>query len=141
MARIVAVCLSRERAAKKEPIEQGILKRNHGLAGDAHAGSSHRQVSLLAMESIIRARREGLDINPGGSAENLITEGIDLASLPIGSRLRIGKNIILELTQIGKEQHRPEFTLLPKEGVFARVIRGGAVRADDELQINQDNRE
>ena len=146
MAKLVAVCLSQERGVPKKPVSQGFLKEDYGFVGDAHAGSS-RQVSLLAIESINkmlsalesinpdRMRSQGIEINPGDSAENLVAEGIDLVSLPIGTRIHIGKEIVLEITQIGKKFHRPGFYLLPLEGVFARVIHGGVVKPDDNLRI------
>jgi len=146
MAKVVAVCLSRERGVSKKPVSQGCLKENYGFVGDAHAGSS-RQVSLLAIESInkmlsalesinpARMRDQGVEINPGDSAENLVTEGVDLTSLSLGTRIRIGEEVILEITQIGKAFHRPGFFLLPLEGVFASVIRGGVVKPGDELII------
>lgn len=146
MAKLVAVCLSQERGVPKKPVSQGFLKEDHGLVGDAHAGSS-RQVSLLAIESINkmlsalesinpdRMRSQGIEINPGDSAENLVAEGIDLVSLPVGTRIHIGKEIVLEITQIGKKFHRPGFYLLPLEGVFARVIHGGVVKPDDNLRV------
>lgn len=134
MAKIVAVCLSKEKGTRKEPVSQGCLKENYGLVGDAHAGSS-RQVSLLAIESINRMNTQGVEIYPGDSAENIVTEGIDLTSLPLGTRIRIGKEIILEITQIGKEYDHPEFRLLSREGVFARVIHEGLVKPDDTLRV------
>lgn len=146
MAKVVAVCLSQERGVPKKPVNQGFLKEDYGFVGDAHAGSG-RQVSLLAIESINkmlsalesinpnRMRSQGIEINPGDSAENLVTEGIDLASLPIGTRIRIGREVILEITQIGKEFHRPGFYLLPLEGVFARVICRGVVKPGDNLRV------
>jgi len=148
MAKIVAVCLSQERGVPKKPVNQGLLKEDYGFVGDAHAGSG-RQVSLLAIESINkmlsalesinpdRMRSQGIEINPGDSAENLVTEGIDLVSLPIGTRIHIGKEVVLEITQIGKKFHRPGFYLLPLEGVFARVVRGGVVKPDDNLRIER----
>ena len=134
MAKIVAVCLSQEKEGKKQPVSQSFLKEGYGLLGDAHAGGP-RQVSLLAMESIERVRDEGVKIGPGGSAENLVTEGVDLAHLPLGTRIYIGKDIILEITQIGKEHDHPEFHLLPLEGVFAQVIHGGVVKPGDSLRV------
>ena len=128
MAKIVAVCLSKEKGTRKEPVSQGCLKENYGLVGDAHAGSS-RQVSLLAIESM------GAEIAAGDSAENLVTEGVNLTSLLLGTRIRIGKEIILEITQIGKEYDHPEFRLLSREGVFARVIHEGLVKPDDTLRV------
>ena len=134
MAKIVAVCMSQEKESKKQPLSQGFLKEDYGLVGDAHAGSP-RQVSLLAMESIERVRDEGVEIAPGDSAENLVTEGVDLARLPLGTRICIGKDIILEITQIGKEHDHPEFRLLAREGVFAQVIHGGMVKPGDNLKV------
>ena len=115
-------------------MSQGCLKENYGVVGDAHAGSS-RQVSLLAIESINRMNTQGVEIRPGDSAENIVTEGIDLTSLLLGTRIRIGKEIILEITQIGKEYDHPEFRLLSREGVFARVIHEGLVKPDDTLRV------
>jgi MOSC domain-containing protein YiiM len=134
MAKIVAVCLSQQRGTKKESVAEGVLKEDYGLIGDAHAGTT-RQVSLLAVESINRMRGQGMEIHPGDSAENLITEEIDLLSLPLGTRICIGKEIILEITQIGKEHQRPEFDLLPLDGVFARVIHGGVIKPGDEVRV------
>jgi len=146
MAKVVAVCLSKERGVSKKPVSQGLLKEKYGFEGDAHAGSS-RQVSLLAIESInkmlsalesinpARMRDQGIEINSGDSAENLVTEGVDLTSLSLGTRICIGEEVILKVTQIGKAFHRPGFFLLPLEGVFASVIRGGVVKPGDELRI------
>jgi len=133
MAKIIAVCLSQEKGSKKQPISQGFLKEDYGLVGDAHAGSS-RQVSLLAMESIDRMRAQGIEIAPGDSAENLLTEGVDLVSLRPGTRIYVGKDVILEITQIGKEYDHPEFRLLAQEGIFARVVRRGMVKPGDSLR-------
>ena len=134
MAKIVAVCTSNKKGTRKKPVSQGCLKENYGVVGDAHAGSS-RQVSLLAIESINRMNTQGVEIRPGDSAENIVTEGIDLTSLLLGTRIRIGKEIILEITQIGKEYDHPEFRLLSREGVFARVIHEGLVKPDDILRV------
>ena len=123
-----------------------MLKENHGLVGDAHADCcTHRQVSLLAIESINKMRSLGFDIGPGDFAENLTSEGIDLVSLPIGTRLSIGKEAILEVTQIGKECHtgcailrQTGKCIMPKEGVFAKIIRGGLVKDGDQIRIEKD---
>jgi len=139
MASLLAVCSSKEKGTKKEVVAKSFLKEDYGLVGDAHADyNSHRQVSLLAIESIDKMRSLGLNVNPGDFAENLTTEGIDLTFLPIGTRLSVGKEIILEITQIGKECHvgcaifrQIGKCIMPKEGVFARVIRGGSVKAGD----------
>ncbi len=141
MAKIIAVCRSEKKVTKKEIIAEGVLREDSGLAGDAHADcTTHRQVSLLAIESINKMRSLGFDIGPGDFAENLTSEGIDLVSLPIGTRLSIGKEAILEVTQIGKECHtgcailrQTGKCIMPKEGVFAKVIHGGLVKDGDQI--------
>lgn len=143
MARIIAVCKSEKKGTKKKDVGEGLLKTNFGLVDDAHADCcTHRQVSLLAMESIDKMRALGLDVNPGDFAENLTTEEIDLISLPVGTRIAVGKQIVLEITQIGKECHagcaiyrQVGKCIMPEEGVFARVIRGGPVRAGDQIKV------
>jgi len=143
MAGIIAVCKSDKKGTKKQDVKEGLLKENFGLVGDAHADCcTHRQVSLLAMESIDKMRALGLDVNPGDFAENLTTEGIDLISLPVGTRMSAGKQGILECTQSGKECHagcaifqQVGKCIMPEEGVFARVIRGGPVRAGDQIKV------
>ncbi len=146
MASIIAVCTSKEKGTRKEVVTTGVLEEGYGLTGDAHADcSTHRQVSLLAIESIDKMRSLGLNVNPGDFAENLTTEGIDLVSLPIGTQLSTGNGIILEITQIGKECHtgcaifrQVGKCIMPKEGVFARVIRGGSVRTGDPIRTEND---
>ena len=143
MAKIIAVCSSKQKGTKKEAKSWGILKENYGLEGDAHADrSTHRQVSLLAIESISKMKNSGLDVGPGDFAENLTTEGLELISLPVGTRISIGKNVLLEITQIGKECHsgcaiykQTGKCIMPKEGVFAKVIRGGYVQVGDKIKI------
>ena len=143
MAGIIAVCKSDKKGTKKQDVKEGLLKENFGLVGDAHADCcTHRQVSLLAMESIDKMRALGLDVNPGDFAENLTTEGIDLISLPVGTRMSAGKQVILEVTQIGKECHagcaifqQVGKCIMPEEGLFAKVIRGGPVRAGDQIKV------
>lgn len=134
MGSIVAVCTSPRKGMRKKNVGEGMLVEEHGLRGDAHTGSWHRQVSLLAMESIDKMRDKGLDVGPGDFAENLTTEGIELVSLPVGTRLRIGPESLAEVTQIGKECHnrcaifyQAGDCVMPKEGIFARVINGGTV--------------
>jgi len=146
MAKITAVSRSEQKGTKKESVPEGVLKENYGLAGDAHADSStHRQVSLLAIESINKMRSLGFNVGPGDFAENLTTEGIDMVSLPTGTHMSIGKEVILELTQIGKECHtgcaifhQIGKCIMPKEGVFTKVIRGGLVKAGDQIRIEKD---
>ena len=148
MAKIIAVCRSREKGTKKEAIAEGILREDYGLIGDAHADCcTHRQVSLLAIESINKMRSLGFDVGPGDFAENLTTEGIDSASLPAGTRVSIGKEVILEVTQIGKECHtgcaiyrQIGKCIMPKEGVFAKVVKGGLVKAGDAIRVLEKER-
>lgn len=139
--RIVAVCLSRETGVPKENVGRGYLREGHGLEGDAHAGPWHRQVSLLGMESIAKMRALGLEVGPGAFAENLTTEGIDLWRLPVGTRLRLGPEVLAEVTQIGKTCHtgcaifqKTGKCIMPQEGIFVRVIRGGWVAAGDAIE-------
>ena len=132
---VVAVCISKEKGQRKTPVEAVELRENHGIVGDAHAGDWHRQVSLLAAESIGKMRALGLDVDSGDFAENITTSGIDLVALPIGTRLAVG-DAVIEVTQIGKECHnrcaiyyQAGDCVMPKEGIFAKVIKGGTVSA------------
>ena len=142
MAKILAVCKSKKKRTSKIDIKEGYFQKNYGLTDDAHADSStHRQVSLMATESIKKMRDLGLDVGPGAFGENLTTEGIDLVSLPIGTEVRVGPEVVLEVTQIGKECHtkcaifyKVGTCIMPEEGVFARVIHGGTVRTGDEIK-------
>jgi MOSC domain-containing protein YiiM len=142
MARIIAVCKSDKKGTKKKDVGEGLFRADFGLVGDAHADCcTHRQVSLLAIESIEKMRALGLEVNPGDFAENLTTEEIDLISLPIGTRISVGKQIVLEITQIGKECHagcaiyrQVGKCIMPEEGVFAKVIKGGPVRTGDRIK-------
>lgn len=142
--KIVAVCLSPGKGERKKDVGRGELLENFGLAGDGHGGDWHRQVSLLALESIAKMRAAGLTVGPGDFAENLTTEGIELNTLPIGTRLRVGDEALLEVTQIGKVchtrcaiYHQAGDCVMPKEGIFARVLRGGAVRTGDALRVEE----
>ena len=137
MAQVIAVCVSPDKGKRKTPVASVMVQENHGIAGDAHAGDWHRQVSLLAQESIDKMRALGLDVTTGDFAENITTSGIDLVSLPVGSRLQVGQTV-LEVTQIGKEchnrcaiYHQAGDCVMPKEGIFARVIAGGTIRPVD----------
>ncbi|MDP6126602.1 MAG: hypothetical protein QF432_00385 [Dehalococcoidales bacterium] len=141
MAKILAVCKSKKKGTRKEDIKEGFINQDSGLTDDAHADStSHRQVSLMAIESIQKMRDLGLDVGPGDFAENLTTEGIDLVSIPVGTEVSVGKEVVLEITQIGKEchtkcaiYHQVGQCIMPEEGVFTRVVRGGTVRSGDEI--------
>lgn len=140
---MIAVCRSETKGIRKENIEHAELKEEYGMIGDAHADSGwHRQVSLLAVESIDKMQKMGFNVGPGDFAENITCEGIELMSLPIGTQLSVGKAVLLEISQIGKECHagcaifkQTGKCIMPKEGVFARVIRGGAVKTGDLIQI------
>jgi len=141
MSSIIAVCASQKRMDPKRDVGEGHLREGYGLEGDAHAGLSEREVSLLAWESIVRANEEyGIEADPGDFAENLTTQGIDLVSLPLGARLRAGE-AVLEVVQIGKPPdvtHTYKFrglSILPTEGIFCRVIEGGRVRKGDEIVV------
>ncbi len=132
---IVAVCVSDRKGVAKHNVGQAELREDWGLVGDAHAADWHRQVSLLALESIDKMRTLGLNVRPGSFAENLTTEGIDLLSLPVGSRVRVGDGVVLEISQHGKVCHDRRAIyraagdcVMPREGIFARVIAGGVVR-------------
>ena len=142
MAKVLAVCISENKGERKKPVEAVELREGHGIVGDAHAGDWHRQVSLLAMESIEKMRALGLDVTSGDFAENITTEGIELVTLPVGSRLQVGETV-LEITQIGKECHsrcaiydQAGDCVMPKEGVFAAVVKGGMIKAGDSIAIH-----
>lgn len=142
-AKIIAVCTSEKKQTKKTNVEDACLKKNYGIIGDAHSSKdTQRQISLLAVESINKMREFGLDVYPGDFAENLTTERIDLVSLTVGTKLSVGEEVILEVTQIGKECHtrcaiyrQAGDCIMPKEGIFARVISSGAVKIGDKIKI------
>ncbi len=140
--KIVAVCTSPEKGGRKKDVGHGVLVEGFGLEGDGHGGDWHRQVSLLAMESIASMQAKGLDVGPGDFAENLTTEGIELFTLPIGTRLQIGDQVMLEVSQIGKVCHtrcaiyyQAGDCVMPKEGIFAVVLKGGSIKTGDEVLV------
>ena len=141
MARVKAVCISEQKGTRKHEVSSIKVMINHGIVGDAHAGNWHRQISLLADESVEKLRQTGLDLTPGAFAENILTEGIELYSLPVGTKLNVG-NAILEVTQIGKECHNDceikrisGKCVMPTEGIFAIVIKEGEIFPNDDIQI------
>jgi len=144
VASVIAVCKSEAKGTTKIDIKNGTLKEGFGLIGDAHADSGwHRQVSLLAIESIEKMRQSGYDVKPGDFAENITCEGIVLNTLPVGTRLCVGQNVILEISQIGKECHsgcaimkQTGKCIMPKEGVFAKVIKGGEISSGDHIKVH-----
>jgi len=141
--RVVAVCLSPSRGTKKKSVESITLVENHGVLGDAHAGKWHRQVSMLSVESIEKMKRFGIKAGFGDFAENITTEGLTLHSLPVGTRLRVGE-AVLEITQIGKECHSQceiarstGICIMPAEGIFLRVLKGGIVKPGDKVIVEK----
>ncbi len=141
--------ISAKKGIRKKPIKEVLLKTNYGIEGDAHASSKwHRQVSLLSLESIRKMQDKGLNVNPGDFAENITTEGIDLPALPVGTKMTIGNNIEVEVSQIGKECHTrcaiyylAGDCVMPKEGIFVTVLKGGSVREGDEIIVNLKEKE
>jgi MOSC domain-containing protein YiiM len=135
-------CGEQKKGTPKTPVEEAFLSRDHGLEGDAHAGPWHRQVSLLASESIEQANAQGLDVGFGDFAENIATVGVDWKTLPIGTRARLGEQVMIEITQIGKECHnrcaiyyKAGDCIMPREGVFARVLAEGRIKCGDTVKI------
>ena len=143
MATVLSINISEKKGTPKTTIPSGTLVEDFGFAGDAHAGKWHRQVSLLAKESIEKAKGMRTDgLCHGMFAENITTEGIELHTLPIGTRLKIGEEAVIEISQIGKECHDGcairqlvGQCIMPREGVFARVLCGGVVSAGDEITV------
>jgi len=138
MATVEAVCVSAKKGVPKKNVGRALFVENFGVEADAHGGGWHRQVSLLALESIETMRAKGLDVSAGSFAENVTTRGVDLARLPLGTRLKLGESVLLEVTQIGKKCHAPcairqaaGDCVMPKEGIFAKVLRGGVVKVGD----------
>ena len=143
--KIRAISISAKKGTKKTNVSEAEVKINFGIVGDAHGGNWHRQISLLAIESINKMIEMGTKVSPGNFAENITTEGIELPTLPIGSRLKIGSDIELEITQIGKECHsRCEIfeqigdCIMPREGVFTRVNQGGLIKIGDSIEVLDD---
>ncbi len=140
--KIVSIAVSKKKGTRKSGVEKALLTKDHGLEGDAHAGPWHRQVSFLAGESIEKARRSGLEVTFGDFAENIATEGIDWLNVPLGTRLQLGSSVIVEITQIGKECHQKcaiyyqaGDCIMPREGIFARVLEGGAIANGDPIRF------
>ncbi len=142
--KVLAVNISESKGTKKTNIQSCALLKDFGLKGDAHAGPWHRQVSLLANESIEKMRAKGLNVSYGDFAENITTEGVDLVHLPIGTKIRIGDSVLLRVSQIGKECHercaiyyQAGDCVMPREGIFAEVISEGEVKVGDEIIIEK----
>jgi MOSC domain-containing protein YiiM len=142
--KIISVNISKDKGEKKHNIQKCILIKDKGLKDDAHAGFMHRQVSLLAQESINKIKNMGIDVVPGDFAENLTTEGIELPTLPIGTKLLVGDGIILRVTQIGKECHarcaifqQVGDCVMPREGIFTEVLTEGEIKVGDTIKVAQ----
>jgi MOSC domain-containing protein YiiM len=134
------VCISETKGVQKTPVDRVTVRIAHGVEGDAHAGDWHRQVSLLADESAQKMRDKGLAIGPGDFGENVLTAGIELTGLPVGTRLKVGETT-LEVTQIGKEciercpiYYQAGDCVMPREGIFCKVVDGGAIRPGDPIE-------
>ena len=143
MPQVLAVCISEKKGTAKHPVPEIQLKIDHGIVGDAHAGNWHRQVSLLADESVERIRQRFPDIPTGAFAENILTQGIALSKLPIGTKLRVGQ-VLLQVTQIGKECHadcairrQVGDCVMPREGIFTKVLEEGSIRPGHEITIEE----
>ena len=145
MGKVLAVCISEKRGTQKKNVGRVRLIENYGLEGDAHAGSWHRQVSLLSYDRIREFNERGAGVGPGAFGENLVVEGFDFKLLPVGTKLKCG-DVVLELTQIGKECHshceiykKMGECIMPREGVFARVLCGGTIEEGDEMELVSDS--
>lgn len=146
MGKVIAVCISEKKGTQKQNIHEARFIEEWGIEKDAHAGKWHRQVSLLSHDKIEAFRARGAEVEDGAFGENLIVEGIDFASLPVGTRFCCNE-VVLELTQIGKECHngceifkKMGECIMPREGVFTRVLHGGIIREGDELVVESEER-
>ncbi|MBI5025195.1 MAG: MOSC domain-containing protein [Nitrospirae bacterium] len=143
--RVVSVNISDKKGQRKKKTAEAYLREDFGINGDAHASEKwHRQVSLLALESIKKMQAMGLKVGPGDFAENITTEGIDLLGLPLGTKISIGNDVVIEVSQIGKECHtrcaiyrQAGDCVMPKEGIFVRVLKGGKVTEGDTIRVKR----
>ena len=145
MGKVIAVCTSPEKGTQKTAVAEGNFIEDYGIEGDAHAGKWHRQVSLLSYDKIQEFRAKGAEIEDGAFGENLVVEGFDFAKLPVGTKFRCN-DVVLEMTQIGKKCHhgcaifqKMGDCIMPREGVFTRVLHGGVIHEGDELVIIEEN--
>ena len=141
--KIVSIAISKKKGTRKVQVDEASLIHDYGLEGDAHAGPWHRQVSFLASESIEKAKENGLDVTFGDFAENIATKGINWQKVPVGTKMHLGDSALVEITQIGKECHNKcaiyylaGDCIMPREGIFARVLKGGKIRCDDIVRVN-----
>jgi MOSC domain-containing protein YiiM len=142
--KIVSIAVSKKKGTTKKCISEALLIENHGIEGDAHAGDWHRQLSFLASESIKSASRDDFILNFGDFAENVATTGIDWKNQPVGRIFKLGSDAIIKITQIGKECHkkcaiyyRTGDCIMPKEGVFAKILKGGIIKVGDAIEIKE----
>jgi MOSC domain-containing protein YiiM len=143
MAKIISINISPKKGMRKKAVDSAVLKDNYGIENDAHASEKwHRQVSLLGTESIKKIQDKGVDVGPGDFAENITTEGVTLYTLPIGTKMTIGQDIELEVSQIGKLCHarcaiyeQAGDCVMPREGIFVKVIKGGIIKTGDEINV------
>ena len=145
MGKIVAICISKKKGVQKKDIKRCKLIENHGLDGDAHAGSWHRQVSLLSKEARLVMENKGAKLDAGDFGENVLTEGIDFANIKVGNKLRLGKDAMVRITQIGKKCHdrcsiyyQVGDCIMPREGIFAEVLKGGIIKINDDIEFLND---
>ena len=143
MGKVIAVCISEKKGTQKHPVQEAEFIEDWGIKNDAHAGKWHRQVSLLSYEKIEEFKAKGAPIDDGAFGENLIVSGYDLKALPVGTRLRSG-DVLLEVTQIGKQCHSGceiykimGDCIMPREGIFTRVLHGGVLTEGDEIHIEE----
>jgi MOSC domain-containing protein YiiM len=142
MKKILSIAISKKKGTRKTPVDVVDVVKDHGILGDAHAGPWERQISFLASEQIQEARSRGLNVDFGDFAENVATKGVDWKALPLGTRVKLGQEVVVEITKIGKECHKKcaiyyqaGDCIMPREGVFARVIEGGTLRRGDAIEI------
>ena len=140
--KIVSIAVSKKKKTKKIPVKAALLIENHGIQDDAHAGDWHRQVSFLPSESILSFRKGDIKAGFGDFAENIATSDVDWTQIPVGTRIKLGESAVVEITQIGKECHQKctiyyqtGDCIMPKEGIFARVLTGGNIMCNDSIQI------
>ena len=143
--KIVSIAISKKKGTRKLQVDEAWLIQDYGLEGDAHAGPWHRQVSFLASESIEKAKKNGLDVTFGDFAENIATKGVNWQKVPVGTKMHLGDSALIEITQIGKECHNKcaiyylaGDCIMPREGIFARVLKGGIIRCDDMVRVKHE---
>jgi MOSC domain-containing protein YiiM len=142
MGKIVAICISKKKGDQKRDVKQCRLIENYGLEGDAHAGSWHRQISLLSIEGRLVMENKGVKLDAGDFGENVLTEGVEFANIMVGNKIRLGKDALVRVTQIGKECHdrcniyyQVGDCIMPREGIFAEVLKGGEIKVDDDIEF------